>query len=327
MKKKIRIIAITTGDFDGVGLEVTVKAMNALSAINLRNHFLIIRSNKADSKQIHQLSKLNTVKTNSILKTLNLINSGTITQPTIFDIQLSSNPALWVEEVAVLCLEKKIQALVTGPLSKETIIQSGLKDMGHTGILQRISKSKFVFMCFLGKYFNVLCLTGHIPISKVENQISKKKVQAAIKFTQQLTSLLPQKFRNKPIGILGLNPHASENGLIGNFDSSRLVRWFKPNHSIQGPLVPDVAFQKQFWDKYALYISLYHDQGLIPFKLVHGQNSGAHLTLGIPFVRTSVDHGTAKDIYKKNIANHQSMLDAIKWALKLSRSEKTHELR
>jgi 4-hydroxythreonine-4-phosphate dehydrogenase len=97
-----------------------------------------------------------------------------------------------------------------------------------------------------------------------------------------------------------------------------LLDTYFDNDSIHSqPIVPDVAFMPEQIEKYSLYISLYHDQGLIPFKLLHGQNSGCQLTLGLPFVRTSVDHGTAKDLFNKGMANSNSMEDSIRWALRL----------
>ena len=114
---------------------------------------------------------------------------------------------------------------------------------------------------------------------------------------------------------MGLNPHAGEKGIIGNCEAD-LFR--KLPSAFSGPLVPDAAFLKKNWKTYSLYLCLYHDQGLIPFKLVHGQDSGVHITLGLPFLRTSVDHGTAEDIFNKNVANHASMLEAIQLNLQLA---------
>jgi 4-hydroxy-L-threonine phosphate dehydrogenase PdxA len=125
----------------------------------------------------------------------------------------------------------------------------------------------------------------------------------------------------KPIGILGLNPHAGDSGLIGQEEKLVIqpaVEKLKKNgFLVEGPLSPDAAFFPPSWKRYCFYVATYHDQGLIPFKLAH-QHSGAHLTLGLPIWRTSVDHGTAKDIYGKNLANPQSMVDAIKWSILLS---------
>ena len=120
--------------------------------------------------------------------------------------------------------------------------------------------------------------------------------------------------KTKKIAVLGLNPHAGEGGLIGNLEKTLFARLPK---GVVGPLVPDAAFLKKNWPLYSIFVCLYHDQGLIPFKMQHGQDSGAHLTLGLAFVRTSVDHGTAVDIFNKNVANPNSMLEAIKLNIQL----------
>ena len=122
-------------------------------------------------------------------------------------------------------------------------------------------------------------------------------------------------FQNpKKIGCLGLNPHAGEGGLIGQEDiliKQHLRKW---GGYIEGPLVPDVTFQKKYWPRYFTYLCIYHDQGLIPFKMIHEKQS-LQLSLGLPFVRTSVSHGCAKDIFNSNKADPQSMTLAISKAI------------
>jgi 4-hydroxy-L-threonine phosphate dehydrogenase PdxA len=121
--------------------------------------------------------------------------------------------------------------------------------------------------------------------------------------------------------VLGLNPHSGESGLIGKEEKSILIPTLRTikDGSVVGPLVPDAAFRKENFSKFSVFVALYHDQGLIPFKLVHGGN-GAHVTLGLPFVRTSVDHGTAKDIFGKNVAESTSMEHAIRLAAEMVQS-------
>ena len=187
--------------------------------------------------------------------------------------------------------------------------------MGHTGAFRSLIPNAQLHMAFAGTEFNVLLASDHLPIENVPGYLTKKKISAAIHAAREFKKLLGLKSK---IALLGLNPHAGESGLIGNFEKKFLLDLPK---DIVGPLVPDAAFLKSNWKKYALFICLYHDQGLIPFKMIHGQDSGVHITMGLPFLRTSVDHGTAFDIYNKNKANHASMLDAIKLNLKLLRSK------
>ena len=166
-------------------------------------------------------------------------------------------------------------------------------------------------MAFIGKDFNVLLATDHISFSKIEFTLTKKQINSAVKSAKSLKFLLNSK---KDIAVLGLNPHAGESRLMGTFESKMLAQMPR---GFFGPLVPDAAFLQKNWSRFSLFVCMYHDQGLIPFKMHHGQDSGVHITMGLPFIRTSVDHGTAFDIYNKNIANPNSMLDAIHLNLKL----------
>ncbi|MEZ4871005.1 MAG: 4-hydroxythreonine-4-phosphate dehydrogenase PdxA [Bdellovibrionales bacterium] len=238
----------------------------------------------------------------------------------LFDICQDINPTYFVKEAAELALQKKINALVTAPLSKPLISESGLNVVGHTGLFRMLVPNKSLFMAFLGVEFNVVLATDHIPLGSVANSISPEKIIECILESNRLRQQLSPDLINRPLGLLGLNPHAGDSGLIGTEES----RFFNAIVSecrsmgipIEGPLVPDVAFQKHNWTRYSLFISLYHDQGLIPFKMIHGQDSGVHVTLGLPFLRTSVDHGTAKDIFNQNKAKPDSMREALEWALK-----------
>lgn len=316
--KPTSILSLTTGDVDGIGYEVAVKAL--IKKRLPKNYRMVIwRSPKVIQKYTRLLKKSYAVDEFSKVQDA-LIFLKTNKKVNLVEIVSQDNPSFWVEQSAQLCLKKELSALITGPLSKTTIYDAGLKDMGHTGILSRVAHTNSVFMTFLGKHFNVLCVTGHLPLKEVEKQLTEKKILKAIDLAFFLRQSLPKPLSMRPLGILGLNPHASEQGLIGDFDLrlKKIISAHSHLKDIEGPLVPDAAFLKPNWNKYSLFISLYHDQGLIPFKIIHGQNSGAHYSLGLPFIRTSVDHGTAKDIYKKDMANCNSMLDAIRWATKLT---------
>ena len=171
-------------------------------------------------------------------------------------------------------------------------------------------------MGFIGKEFNVVIATDHIALKTVESKLTKKLIEQAIKACIDLKKLNNDK---RPVCVLGLNPHAGEKGIIGSYEKSFLNKIISKN--LVGPMSPDAAFFKSNWKKYSSFLALYHDQGLIPFKMVHGQDSGVHITLGLPFIRTSVDHGTAKDIFNKNVANSHSMRDAILLNLKLLKNK------
>lgn len=310
-------IAITTGDLDGIGFEVAAKAINLIGP-QKNVQFILWRGHRATPKFIKLLDqKFKRVTVKNIDEAIKINNQGLI------DIRSDLSPAQWVELTAKLCFKKRIHAIATGPLSKTAIKKSGMKDLGHTDILKRISKTKSVHMGFVGSEFSVLLATGHLPISELSKNMNTQTLVKALVHADELKKCLSKNRRKLPIGILGLNPHSGEEGLIGSEEQRFFakVHSFAKAHSIpiEGPLVPDAAFLKSNWNKYSVYLALYHDQGLIPFKLVHGQHGGVHISVGIPFVRTSVDHGTAKDIFGKNIANPNSMKEAIELAIKLAR--------
>ena len=176
-------------------------------------------------------------------------------------------------------------------------------------------------MGFIGKKFNVVLATGHCPTETVETKLQSVNMAKFFELCLESRKLLKPSLRNKPLGVLGLNPHSGDNGIIGKYEIETLqplLRKFSKKE-VHGPLIPDVAFSPKNWNKYSFFVALYHDQGLIPFKMIHGFQ-GVHITLGLPIKRCSVDHGTAKDIFGKNIANPSSMSDAIKFGIKLAKT-------
>lgn len=328
MKK--HTLLLTTGDVDGIGLEVAIKA---LCKIKIPKNVSIVCIRSKKSEQVSSQKKLivalhkktNSVCADSFDEALSLSKKHQIV-----DLRLNTHPAQWVETAAIYCQKKIADGLVTGPLSKPEILAAGMGDLGHTDILKRICDRKTANMGFVGKHFAVVLATGHTAVVNVESQLTDDCLDFAVSSCHQLISLLTAAKKKKPIAVLGLNPHAGDSGLIGHFEQKTLIPWLRRHAdstaeknrisaTLVGPLVPDVAFQKNMWNRFSIFLALYHDQGLIPFKTVHGQ-TGAHITLGLPILRTSVDHGTAKDIYGKNLANPASMIDAIELAIKITKN-------
>lgn len=312
-------IALTTGDDDGIGFEVTSKALNKIGP-QKGVQFILWRNDNASAKYLKLIDqKFERITVDNLEEALK------IEGPYLVDICSDLSPAHWVEISAKACMKKKLDGITTAPLSKTLIKDAGFKDLGHTDILKRVSKTKTAHMGFAGSEFNVVLATGHLAISQITKHISFSTVAEGLLDADILRRSLPASRKSKPIAVLGLNPHAGEQGMIGGEEAMIFpnLNSFAAEKDIPvvGPLVPDAAFFKENWNKYSVYLCLYHDQGLIPFKLVHGQDSGVHITLGIPFVRTSVDHGTAKDIFGKNKANPNSMIDAIRWAINLTRQQ------
>lgn len=323
MARPIRI-AITTGDADGIGTEIAAKA---LAKIGPRSgvHFYLWRSPQCPVKHLRQIdSKFKRITVSGWPEAL---EETPASSRELVDINSNLPPARWVEAVAKASLYGHIDGIATAPISKTGIIASGIKAIGHTEILKNVSDAENIFMGFVGKEFNVLLATGHMPLKEVSSRLSADIIFSALESADQMRTLLPPRKANLPIALVGLNPHAGEEGLIGHEEdekfSQALERAKKNKIPVEGPLVPDAAFFPVNWKKYSVFVSPYHDQGLIPFKMIHGQDSGVHITMGLPFVRTSVDHGTAKNIFGKNKANPNSMIEAINWAIRLTQSRRT----
>lgn len=307
---KNKIIAITTGDIDGIGLEVTSKALTSKDVPS--GTYLIYREPRPPKKAWKPLPARKTHSVSSLANALDYIRQKKIKKPFV-EILSNESPALWVKEAAEAAKNGLVSGLATGPVSKKTFIESGLDSIGHTPLLKKICNADEVFMGFLGQKFNVILLSGHIPLNTVEKKLDKEYLSKAFQILQVWRNGLPPSFKKKPAGLLGLNPHAGESGLIGNFEKDILIPQIKSFPWIQGPLVPDAAFFSSQWKKYSFYLALYHDQGLIPFKMIHGHKHGVHISIGLPIVRTSVNHGTGFDIFGKSIAQPGSMIDALRW--------------
>lgn len=309
------LIAITTGDHDGIGLEVATKALNSLGPKS-QFHFVLFRSTRAQAADLGRLDQKFQRKT--FANITEALKHSLTSRNQIYDIAADTSPAAWVETAARFCKTGAFHAMSTGPLSKTAIREAGLKDMGHTGILKRVAGTKQVYMGFYGTQFSVVLATGHVPVNGISESLTKERLKGAILAGRTLEPLLKKGLLGKPVGLLGLNPHAGEQGLIGQEEASihsSVIRELEQQIPVAGPLVPDAAFSQESWNKFRYYVANYHDQGLIPFKMVHGPLGGVHLTLGLPFLRTSVDHGTAKDIFGRNRANAKSMMAAIEAAL------------
>jgi 4-hydroxythreonine-4-phosphate dehydrogenase len=303
-------LLITTGDPDGVGSEVACKALEEIGP-QPGVQFVLWRSPRCPTSHLRRLDRK--FQRQSILES-DLAALPRATRGVLIDIVSKAPPGRWVEAATRLCLRGQAFGIVTGPLSKTGLVAAGMKDRGHTEIFARLCRADDVFMAFWGRHFKLLLLTDHTPLMTVGRRLTSARIHDGLRAARQLRSWLGSE---KPIALVGLNPHAGETGRLGSEETK--FRHVLRARDVHGPLVPDTAFLPANWRRYSLFVCPYHDQGLIPFKLVHGFDEGVHLTLGLPFVRTSVDHGTAKDIFGRNRARHGSMRDAIRLALRLGK--------
>jgi len=228
-----------------------------------------------------------------------------------------------VKKAAGILNKGEADGLVTAPVNKSAIATSGIPFTGHTEYLAGITHTRRFAMMLCGGSLRVTIVTRHIALKKVPAALTKEKIKDAILLTDDA---LRGSFgiRKPRIGVCGLNPHCGEAGLIGIEEKTIIapaveaVRLKVPG--IQGPLAADWVFYMARKGKFDAVIAMYHDQGLGPFKMLAFEK-GVNVTLGLPFVRTSPDHGTAYDIAGKGVADPTSMKEAIKLAVNLAKGQ------
>jgi len=310
MKNK-RII-ITIGNPNGVGPEICFKAFKKFPD-SIRKNFVLI----GEEESIRYY-----------FKNLELCEVIFISDPSVSYCFNPGEKSVSSGRLSYLFLKKAVElikggygrALVTAPISKELIVKSGVKHfIDHTTYLSRKFGAKNVNMMFYSGDLKVVLITIHLPIKKIPSVLNKGLVKVAI---QNAVDFGMRFFKKEyKIAVCGLNPHAGEGGLLGKEDNRIIlpvVNFYKnAGLKVDGPLPSDTVFYKALNKQYDIVVAVYHDQGLAPFKMIHF-NDGVNVTLGLPFIRTSPDHGCAFDIAGKGIADEGSMVSAIKLALRLS---------
>lgn len=324
------LIGISLGDYNGIGPEVILKALESnqlssmctpviygsLRVLNRYRHLLhmkdwnlhgIQRPEQANPKHTNVITCWNDQQTE--------VEPGKITPE-------AGQAAFASLKRAVEDLKAgKIQALVTAPINKDNMQSEEFKFPGHTEYLASSFGAREALMFMVAGDLRVGVLTGHIPLGDVRQHVTRNKLAAKIR--QMLTSLKEDFGAGKPrIAVLGLNPHAGENGLLGKEEQdviTPLLNEFREKGDLVfGPFPADGFFAAKTYRNYDAVLAMYHDQGLIPFKTL-AFNEGVNFTAGLPAVRTSPDHGTAYDIAGKNQAEPGSMLQAIYLACDVSR--------
>ncbi len=217
------------------------------------------------------------------------------------------------------CIQHELSALVTGPVQKSIINAAGLAFSGHTEYLAKLANVDHVVMLFVAKQLRVALLTTHVALAEVPKLITAKKLQATLTLIQKY---LTQYFAIKDprIVVCGLNPHAGENGYLGREEIDimipALAQLRDQGMKVSDPLPADTVFTPQSLQQTDVVLAMYHDQGL-PVIKHYGFSEAVNMTLGLPFIRTSVDHGTALDIAGKGIADVSSLQHATQMAIQL----------
>lgn len=317
MKKQI---AITLGEPAGIGVELVVKL-----ALQNQLHDCLVLGDQNLLQDYIDSNNLDITLNSQSDSNINCYHIATIIPVTIGQLSVENSAyVLKLLDVATQgCLEGKYSAMVTCPLHKGIINDSGLDFSGHTEYLAGLSHTDNVVMMLLNQYMRVALATTHLPLKDVSSSITKESLTTTLNI---LIHDLQTKFAiSQPrIAVCGLNPHAGEDGYLGMEEIeiiNPLIKQFQSQgHNVYGSIPADTLFTTDKLEHCDAVLAMYHDQGLAPLKYA-GFGKSVNITLGLPFIRTSVDHGTALDIAGKNLASSDSLLEAIKLARELASND------
>ncbi len=306
-------IGITIGDINGIGPEITLKAVGRYRwPANIR--FVVIGPERgireqAASMRIPVSRRIEFVEPDATAKWV----PG----------KVRADAARIAEEAIRIgvagCMSGELDAMVTAPICKEGFHKAGIDVPGHTELLAELTRTRNFGMMLLGGGLRVMLVTRHIPVSAVPVTLTRKNIREAIELTGQSLKLFG--FKNGTIGVCGLNPHAGDGGIIGREEIELInpaIRSARRKGYIVSDAVPaDTIFYQALRGDYDAVVAMYHDQGLGPLKMI-GFEQGINVTLGLPIIRTSPDHGTAFGIAGKNEASAKSMKSAIALAIEMA---------
>ncbi len=326
-------IVLSVGDESGVGPEIILQALFS-NEIPKNTEYLIVGSKK------------NLQKTYERLRSLGLKNLVDPNKLQIHDLEISSfenkssygnSSFYYLTQAIEIVKQYPNSALVTGPICKKSWSLAGHYFSGQTEVLAKSCGIKNVGMLFTAKSpitgwrFNTLLATTHIALSDVPKKLNTKLIHAKLDLLKEFCFTYK---KNPTLKVAGLNPHAGEEGILGNEEkdwlNDALISWNEMNRNIKllGPLSPDscwnsssLSWRNKYAEQHDGILAMYHDQGLIPMKVI-ALNYSVNTTLGLPFVRTSPDHGTGFDIAGKGIAQYQSMIEAIKAAKEITNNSR-----
>jgi 4-hydroxythreonine-4-phosphate dehydrogenase len=317
-------IGITLGDPGGVGPETVFKALSLLHSLPKISYVLFGSSLVVEEEmqsldlnmEIESFDKAQDLSSPSVslLEIENPLSSIIKGSPSK---ENGKSSFLFFERAVEEAQKGTIQALVTAPISKHSWNLAGLEWSGHTNYLSQLHSQ--ALMTFWSDELKVALFSHHLPLKRALEEIKKESLQDFfLNLHKAVGNIKPGTFH---FLVAGLNPHAGEQGLFGSEEQEEIIPAItyaqKKGMGISGPYPPDVVFRMAMNHPEKIVISLFHDQGLIPFKLLCFEK-GVNVTLGLPFIRTSPDHGTAFDIAGKGKANPDSMVAAINLAFELS---------
>ncbi|WP_297282265.1 4-hydroxythreonine-4-phosphate dehydrogenase PdxA [uncultured Anaerococcus sp.] len=316
-------IAITMGDPSGIGPEISLKVLN--KSVDYKNKCIIYGSKEIIEKyknilnideEINYINSVDEFKYDNI----NVVNIGSNKDIKIGKVDPYSGKLAfkYIETAINDAISNKVSAVVTCPINKEALNKGGINYQGHTEIFADLTNTKSYTMMLWSEKLVVDHVSTHVSLKEACDLVKTDRVLECIKLLDEALKKLNG--RDAKIAVAGLNPHAGENSMFGDQEEKEIIPAIKKAQEIgikaEGPIPPDTVFFKASNKIYDGVICMYHDQGHIPLKLLDFYN-GVNVTLGLPIIRTSVDHGTAFDIAGQGIANEGSLIGAIELAEKL----------
>lgn len=323
------IIGVTMGDAAGISPEIILKACNDEAVAHIK--IVVFGCFKTFNKynQMMMLTAKQLISVGSVSEAI--FNSDTIN---IIDIPLEDPDALQIgviqaqagkgsykciEAATLAALNNEISAIATAPLNKEALHLGGYHYAGHTELLAELTNTSDYAMVLYTDKLRVIHATTHISLRNMLDQLNPERQRTVVKIAKDFLNKIGE--GDNPIAIAGINPHAGENGLFGDEELkviNPIVKQLKKEgYNVHGSIPPDTVFLQAYEGKYSMVVAQYHDQGHIPLKLL-GFHNGVNVTAGLPFIRTSADHGTAFDIAGKNIAKYDSIIESLLLAEKLT---------
>jgi 4-hydroxythreonine-4-phosphate dehydrogenase len=330
---RLPLLGITMGDPAGVGPEITAKAL-AMPEVGAACRAVVIGDRSVmeatlgilrSAQRLHSVSAIGACRFEpGTIECLDLANVDAAALPRA---QVSAEAGraayAYIERAVRLCQSGDIDGMVTAPVNKEALAAAGVQHSGHTEILAKLSDTKDFAMLLMGRELKVIHVTTHVALRRVPDLCTQDRVLRVIRLAQQTMNGLG--VARPRIAVCGLNPHAGEDGLFGEEEKTQITPAVevarREGLDAHGPLPADTLFSRARGGEFDIVVAMYHDQGHVPVKTLgftyddtRGQwtgLSGVNVTVGLPFLRVSVDHGTAFDRAWKGIANPESMLEAI----------------
>lgn len=308
-------VAVTIGDPAGIGPEVALKAVLSSEIAGSCKTVVI-----GDRVVIEEAVKKFELPVN--VGHIEMINVGEITskgfergKPTAAGGRAS---VAYIRKAVEFAMNKSVDAIVTAPISKESLKMAGFQWPGHTEMLAELTRAQEFAMVFYSDKLRLVLVTIHTALRNVPAMITRERVFKTIVLAQKACAVMG--IERPRIAVAGLNPHSGESGIFGTEEIDAIAPAVEEARQsgipVSGPYVPDVLFHRAYKGEFDIIVCMYHDQGLIPLKMV-AFDKGVNFTIGLPIIRTSPDHGTAYDIAWKGVADPSSMIEAIKLSVRM----------